>query len=349
MEDDDSLSSFLCEENDSCLDHDEEEEKAEALIDHDSISNSFLTDHCVQEEDGEYIRMLLDRETSSGWFGGDPQSNHLHHSDRLYLGDWIKRARFSAFSWILRTRASFGFQFQTAYLSMTYFNQFLSRRSPINENEWAIRLLAVACLSLAAKMEEVNVPLLPEFNAKDHSFRCEAVQGMELLVMKTLEWRLEAITPFLFLHFFVPKLINHPVDVVNIAPKAVRYILGMAKENDILDYRPSTIAAAAVISASSIDITKEALGCCLDRDSFSGQIDIDDVFSCYGTMQGLDLDSILNVSPVVPQDPTSPAASPRSSVSVFTSPFVSSIRKRKRLSFDDNDSSCERDAPDNKK
>lgn len=97
-----------------------------------------------------------------------------------------------------------------------------------SENNWAIRLLAVACLSLAAKMEEIHVRLLSEFSTKDYSFQCEVVQGMELLVLKTLEWRMESITPFLFLHFFASKLNDHPVKA-DLIPKTIQFILGIAK------------------------------------------------------------------------------------------------------------------------
>lgn len=92
---DESLSCFLCEESESCLAEDEEER----LVDD---SNSFLIDPCIEgEEEEEYIGMLFDRETSSGWFLGDPQCCH-HDDDHRSPGDWIRRSRIEAFSWILR-------------------------------------------------------------------------------------------------------------------------------------------------------------------------------------------------------------------------------------------------------
>lgn len=90
---DESLSCFLCEENEACLDDDEEE----ALLDD---SNCFPVDSCLEEEEEEYIRMLLDRETSTGWFQGDRRCHH-YDDDHRSLGDWIKHARLDAFSWIL--------------------------------------------------------------------------------------------------------------------------------------------------------------------------------------------------------------------------------------------------------
>lgn len=64
---------------------------------------------------------------------------------------------------------------------------------------WAARLLAVACMSVAAKMEEYRAPALPEFRAGDddeYDFSSVSIRRMELLVLSTLEWRMGGVTPF---------------------------------------------------------------------------------------------------------------------------------------------------------
>lgn len=75
-----------------------------------------------------------------------------------------------------------------------------------SEKHWAIRLLSVACLSLAAKMEEYTVPGLSQFQLEDYCFESKVIQRMELLVLTTLEWDMAIITPFAFLPYFIPKL-----------------------------------------------------------------------------------------------------------------------------------------------
>jgi len=65
---------------------------------------------------------------------------------------------------------------------------------------WAARLLAVACVSLAAKMEEYRAPALSEFRADDeYDFSCASIRRMELLVLSTLGWRMGGVTPFDYL------------------------------------------------------------------------------------------------------------------------------------------------------
>lgn len=75
-------------------------------------------------------------------------------------------------------------------------------------NGWAFQLLSVACLSLAAKMEEPEVPLLLDLQIFEpkYVFEPKTVQRMELWVMSILNWRLRAVTPFDFLHHFISDL-----------------------------------------------------------------------------------------------------------------------------------------------
>jgi cyclin D5 len=77
------------------------------------------------------------------------------------------------------------------------------------EKDWAIRLLSIACLSLAAKMEEYNVPGLSKFQLDDnYFFDGKVVQKMELFVLSTLDWNMGIITPFSFLSYFIKMFCN---------------------------------------------------------------------------------------------------------------------------------------------
>jgi cyclin D5 len=71
--------------------------------------------------------------------------------------------------------------------------------------EWALQLLAVACLSLAAKVEEHRVPRLPEFRPDHYDFDSASILRMELLVLTTLNWQMIAATPFPYLGCFAAR------------------------------------------------------------------------------------------------------------------------------------------------
>ena len=71
------------------------------------------------------------------------------------------------------------------------------------DKHWAIRLLSVACLSLAAKMEDRKTPALTDFPTDEYNFGSSSIQKMELLVLTILDWRMHSITPFDFIHCFI--------------------------------------------------------------------------------------------------------------------------------------------------
>ncbi|XP_062178367.1 cyclin-D1-1-like isoform X2 [Phragmites australis] len=95
-------------------------------------------------------------------------------------------------SWILKARSYHGFQPATAYLAVSYMDRFLSSRS-LPDHGWALQLLSVACLSLAAKMEETSVPPLLNLQA-DSSGRCT-----RSLILRACQITLNAIHETVFL------------------------------------------------------------------------------------------------------------------------------------------------------
>lgn len=113
-----------------------------------------------------------------------------------------------------------------------------------------MQLLSVACLSLAAKMEETCVPLLLDFQLFEPRFVFESrtVRRMELLVMASLKWRMRAVTPFDFVDCFVREI--SASDFHRLFARASDLILNTHRVIDFLEYRSSTIAAAAVLSAA---------------------------------------------------------------------------------------------------
>ncbi|KAI7734836.1 hypothetical protein M8C21_030678 [Ambrosia artemisiifolia] len=97
--------------------------------------------------------------------------------------------RQDSINWILNAHAYYRFQPLTAILSVNYFDRFLSATPSFEwNNGWKFQLLSVACLSLAAKMEEPEVPLLLDLQVSEPRFIFEpkTIQRMELWVMKKL-------------------------------------------------------------------------------------------------------------------------------------------------------------------
>ncbi|OAP14458.1 CYCD1 [Arabidopsis thaliana] len=116
-----------------------------------------------------------------------------------------------------------------------------------------MQLLAVACLSLAAKMEEILVPSLFDFQVAGvkYLFEAKTIKRMELLVLSVLDWRLRSVTPFDFISFFAYKIDPSGTFLGFFISHATEIILSNIKEASFLEYWPSSIAAAAILCVAN--------------------------------------------------------------------------------------------------
>lgn len=132
-----------------------------------------------------------------------------HQELSVTAGDsYLFQARRNAVEWLAKTSVQHGFSVQTVLLAVSYLDRcFLAGDGGglrLQEDKpWMGRLAAVACLSLAAKVEETRVPLLldlqvPPPAAGDemgYVFENRTIRRMELLLLSTLGWRMNPVTP----------------------------------------------------------------------------------------------------------------------------------------------------------
>ena len=77
-------------------------------------------------------------------------------------------ARREAVEWMLKVNAHYSFSALTAVLAVNYLDRFLFSFRIQNEMPWLTHLAVVACLSLAAKVEETHVPLSVDLQVCPH-------------------------------------------------------------------------------------------------------------------------------------------------------------------------------------
>ncbi|CAL0332748.1 unnamed protein product [Lupinus luteus] len=317
---DDSIPTLLCQENVTFL---------EGELRHEEFPFIRLPDYGVFSED-EYISILIEREIRFG----------LKKDETFVFENCIERARADAINWIFKTRAALGFYFQTAYLSVAYFDRFLSKRSIDNGKQWAIRLLSVACLSLAAKMEECNVPFLLEYQSEGYCFENKVIQRMELLVLTTLQWNMAIVTPLAFLPYFITKLCNE-TPPFNIFSTTMQLIFTLMKDVNLTDHRPSVVAAAATLVAVDQQLTIEAVKLKMSSIHQYRFLDLKDIFACYNQIQSLYLEKIRRGKLVHSSGPSSPIQS--RPIGMIESTLVTSVAmtKRRRLTINDEKEICD--------
>ncbi|KAK4261386.1 hypothetical protein QN277_004391 [Acacia crassicarpa] len=253
-------------------------------------SNTCLADfECDATDDFEISRSSNHQKTGSNWGGfesvlGFPLQSEetlrlLAEKERVYMpredylvrlrrGDLDLSVRREALDWIWKVHNHYGFGPLTFCLSTNYFDRFLSMHDFNRSQKWTGQLLAVACLSIATKVEETEMPQLKEFQVEEPKFVFEArsIQRMELLVLNTLQWKMHAFTPCSFIDYFLTKIPYHQhTDTLKSSiSSSIKLILSIIRVVDFLEFKPSEIAAAVAISVSrELQITEidKAIAC----------------------------------------------------------------------------------------
>ncbi|KAJ6812389.1 cyclin-D2-1 [Iris pallida] len=174
------------------------------------------------------------------------------YSARLRSLSLDPSARADSAGWMLKVNDYFHFQPITAYLAVNYLDRFLAAHRLPEAKGWAMQLLSVACLSLAAKMEETLVPSLLDLQVEGTArfiFEPRTVCKMELLVLTALNWRLRSVTPFTFVDFFAFKVDPTGTYSGYLVSCATKIVLATVHDIEFLDHCPSSVAAAAMIYA----------------------------------------------------------------------------------------------------
>ncbi|KAF8378326.1 hypothetical protein HHK36_029665 [Tetracentron sinense] len=199
-------------------------------------------------------------------------------------------------------------------------------------NGWPLQLLSVACLSLAAKMEETLVPSLLDLQIEGAKFIFEprTIRRMELLVLTTLDWRLRSITPFNFIGFFAYKLDSTGNFIGFLVTRATQIILAIIREINFLDHWPSSVAAAAILCAAN-ELPNLPLVNPGNAVSWCDGLSKERICSCYRLMQEVVVNNSQRKPPkVLPQLRVTTPAGIGSGESSSSS--LSSSNKRRKVS-----------------
>lgn len=179
-----------------------------------------------------------------------PSRNFLHC---LKTSDFYVSFREEAISRILQAQYSCNYDLFIPYLAVNYMDRFISRQEIPQGKPWILRLLVISCLSLAAKMKNKHFSISNSQEAEaGFIFDTQTINRMELLVLDALNWRMRSITPFSFVHFFVSLFeLKDPSSSQPLKDRATEIIFKAQNEIKFLEFKPSIIAASALLVASN--------------------------------------------------------------------------------------------------
>ncbi|XP_073159291.1 cyclin-D3-3-like [Henckelia pumila] len=158
-------------------------------------------------------------------------------------------SRGEAVEWILKVIGYYSFSALTAVLAVNYLDRFLSSFQSHREKPWMTQLVAVACLSLAAKVEETHVPLLLDLQVEEakYVFESKTIQRMELLVLSTLEWKMNPVTSHSFLDYISRSLGLKSSLSRDVLRRSECLLLSLISDCRFLCHLPSALATATML------------------------------------------------------------------------------------------------------
>ncbi|XP_041006089.1 putative cyclin-D6-1 [Juglans microcarpa x Juglans regia] len=227
-------------------------------------------------------------------------------SDHMPLENYLQSLQTKGFDISVRREAiseiskfSCTFDPFLSYLAVNYLDRFLSSQGMLQPKPWVLRLLAISCVSLAAKMKETECSLVDFQGDGGFIFDSQTIERMEALILGALKWRMRSITPFSFISYFISffKLRDPPLRH-SLKARATEIIFKAQNEIKLLEFRPSIIAASALLSAAhellplQYPCFRKAIFCC-------SYVNKENLLQCYNAMQEIVIDEYESVFDMV--------------------------------------------------
>ncbi|KAH1015773.1 hypothetical protein HUJ04_007108 [Dendroctonus ponderosae] len=176
---------------------------------------------------------------------------------------FMPRMRAILLDWVMEVCEVYHLRRVTYYLTVDYFDRFLSLRPDVPKSQ--LQLVGITCLFIASKLEEVYPPRLSEFSyVCDGACTPEDILNCELLILNSLGWDLNVMTPsdwlnlYMQIHFQAPTVIKRRLNPDTTRSflfpqysgyqftRASQMIDAFSLDPGFLKFSYSTLAAAAI-------------------------------------------------------------------------------------------------------
>jgi len=158
--------------------------------------------------------------------------------------------------WLVEVSEEYKLNMETLYLAVNYTDRFLSQMSVLRGK---LQLVGTASMYIASKYEEITPPDISEFvYITDDTYTKKQVLRMEHLLLKVLDFRMNAPTVNWFLLYFlrfIKQSTNYSTSSNSQLFQRIEYLsrylaeLTLIDSDTFLSYLPSQIAASAIYLA----------------------------------------------------------------------------------------------------
>ncbi|KAI8549050.1 hypothetical protein RHMOL_Rhmol07G0321200 [Rhododendron molle] len=157
--------------------------------------------------------------------------------------DLNEKMRGILIDWLIEVHYKFELMDETLYLTVNLIDRFLAVQPVVRKK---LQLVGVTAMLLACKYEEVSVPVVEDLILiSDKAYSRIEVLQMEKLMVNTLQFNLSVPTPYVFMRRFLKAAqTDKKLELLSF------FIIELCLvEYEMLEFRPSLLAAAAVFTA----------------------------------------------------------------------------------------------------
>ncbi|KAK8558905.1 hypothetical protein V6N12_042197 [Hibiscus sabdariffa] len=145
--------------------------------------------------------------------------------------------------------------------------------------------IAISCVSLASKLSETDFSLTDFRGDGGFVFDAKTIERMEYAILGALKWRMRSITPFSFIPFFTSFFkLKDPLLRQALNSGAVEIIFKAQTNVKFLEFKPSIIAASALLSASN-ELFPSQFPCFHKEISSCLYVHKENMLKCYNWME----------------------------------------------------------------
>lgn len=142
--------------------------------------------------------------------------------------------RLNSLLWIMITCEDFAYKRDTFHYSCFYFDLYLTLTKEIIKDKKKLNLIGIACISISAKLEEIQIPKLEEYvESIDDCFDKNDIIIMEQKICKCLGWKLIPMTLSTWINWYICQwdLFYDSIDDIK------NYLLNFIDDENIIYYK----------------------------------------------------------------------------------------------------------------
>ncbi|XP_070616380.1 G1/S-specific cyclin-E1 isoform X2 [Erythrolamprus reginae] len=210
-----------------------------------------------------------------GWANRDELWQNMLSKEQKYATDKLymekhpllePKMRVILLDWLMEVCEVHRLHRETFYLAQDFFDRFMATQQ--NVVKTILQLIGISSLFIAAKLEEIYPPKLHQFAyVTDGACTEENIIGMELIIMKALNWNLSPLTIVSWLNVYMQVaylseicemlMPQYPQDIfVQVAELLDLCVLDVG----CLEYTYGVLAASALYHFSSLELMQRVSG-----------------------------------------------------------------------------------------